>query len=315
MAGQGAKNVIAIEEHFWTPELRAATTESIKNQPMVERLNDLGALRIREMDEAGIDIVVLSETEPAAQNFEGDTAVRMARLSNDRLAQAVRAHPTRFAGFAALPTAEPKAAADELERAVTKLGFKGAMIMGLTRGTQFFDEKQFWPIYERAAALDVPLYLHPGTPPATLTETYCSDYPILSRAALGFTLDTLAHAVRICVSGVLDKHPVNMILGHLGEAIPFLLWRINNGIERQVKLPRSFIDTFRENFYLTTSGAFQASALTCTIAEMGLDRVLYAVDYPYQPNMAGKTFMDAAPLSDSDRKAILSGNACRLLKI
>jgi len=145
-------NVVTIEEHFWTPELSAP-----------ERLSDMGALRLREMDEAGIDLQVMSETAPATQNLDSEAAVRLARRSNDYLHEAVRAHPDRFAGFATLPTPDPRAAADELERAVTKLGFKGAMVMGLTHG-RFLDEKDFWPIFERAAALDVPIYIHPSPP-------------------------------------------------------------------------------------------------------------------------------------------------------
>jgi predicted TIM-barrel fold metal-dependent hydrolase len=309
-------DVIAIEEHFWTPELRAAAVEQVRNPKLAERLADLGALRIREMDEAGIDFQILSEAEPAAQGFDAEMAVAMARRSNDTLHAAMRAYPDRLGGFAALPTIDANASADELERTVTKLGFKGAMIMGMTQGQYFFDEKRFWPIYERAAALDVPLYLHPGTPPESFTQTYFGDYPVLGRAALGFTLDTMAGAVRIVMSGVLDKYPnLRIILGHLGEAIPFLLWRIDNGISRQVQLPRSFMDAFREHFYLTTSGAFSNSALTCSIAEMGVERILFSVDYPFQPNTLGMAFMNAAPVSETDRMAILSGNAKKLLRL
>ena len=171
-------NVIAIEEHFWTPELRELRTAAInRSGAHLERLDDLGAFRLREMDEAGIDMQVLSETAPAAQAFEPDQAIRLARSSNDFLHAAIRAHPDRFAGFAALPTPDPKAAADELERAVTKLGFKGAMIMGLSRGERFLDDKPFWPIFERAQALDVPIYLHPSTPHSAVNEVYYKGFP------------------------------------------------------------------------------------------------------------------------------------------
>ena len=151
--------VIALEEHFTSPGLRALRGE--KDTPIQRKLDDLGELRIREMDEAGIDLQVISENNPATQNLDAETAVKLARVSNDVLHEAVRRHPDRFAGFATLPTPDPKAAADELERAVAKFGFRGAMIMGLTHG-RFMDDKRFRPIFERAVDLDVPLYIHPS---------------------------------------------------------------------------------------------------------------------------------------------------------
>src|ERR1700736_364959 len=179
-------NVITLEEHFWTPELAG----SGQRQPGVaERLSDMGELRIREMDEAGIDLQVMSETAPAAQQLDAESEVRLARRSNDYLHEAVRAHPDRFAGFATLPTPDPAAAADELERAVTKLGFKGAMIMGLTHG-RFMDDKQFRPIFERAVALDVPVYIHPTPSHPAVNAVYFNDYPALAGAPLGFTIET-----------------------------------------------------------------------------------------------------------------------------
>src|SRR3954463_13728497 len=168
MASQA--KVITIEEHFTSPKLRDLRGE--KDTPLQRKLDDLGALRIREMDEAGIDLQILSENNPATQNLDPEGAVTLARASNDALHHAVCAYPGRFAGFATLPTPDPKAAADELERAVTKLGFKGAMVMGLNRGNRFLDETPVWPILERAQALDVPIYLHPSTPHPAVTEVY-----------------------------------------------------------------------------------------------------------------------------------------------
>jgi 2,3-dihydroxybenzoate decarboxylase len=309
-------DVIAIEEHFLTPELQALSNEGNRKGAVVERLNDLGELRIREMDEAGIDLQVLSETAPAAQSFEPAVAVAMARRSNDYLYAAIKAHPDRFAGFATLPTPDPAAAADELERAVTRLGFKGAMIMGLTSGRYFLDEKRFWPIFERASALDVPLYFHPGIPHKAVDDAYYKDYPVLARAALGYTVETMTQGARIITSGVLDRYPsLKIVLGHLGEAIPFLLWRIDNGIARQMQLPRSFTDYFRQHFHVTTSGALSNSALACSIAELGVDRVIFSADWPYQPNVPARKFIDAAPISEQDRKLILGGNVRKLLRL
>ena len=305
--------IVTIEEHFTSPKLRALRGE--KDTPVQRKLDDLGALRIAAMDEAGIDLQVISENNPATQNLDAETAVKLARESNDVLYEAVRAHPGRFAGFATLPTPDPKAAADELERAVIKLGFKGAMIMGLTHG-RFMDDKQFRPIFERAAALDVPVYIHPTPPVVAVQEAYFKEYPALAVAPLGFTLETLTHTVRLVVSGLFDEFPaLKIIVGHLGEAAPYLMWRTNYLVQERMPMPRSFADYYREHFWLTTSGAFSDAALTCSIAEMGVERILFSVDWPFMNNATGRQWMDAAPVSDQDRTLIFGANARRLLKI
>ena len=305
--------IIALEEHFTSPKLRAMRGE--KDTAVQRKLDDLDALRIRDMDEAGIDCQVISENNPATQNLDAETAVTLARASNDVLHEAVRAHPDRFAGFATLPTPDPKAAADELERAVIKLGFKGAMIMGLTHG-RFMDDRQFRPIFERAAALDVPLYIHPTPPHPAVQEAYFKEYPALAVAPLGFTLETLTHTVRLVVSGLFDEYPtLKIIVGHLGETAPYLMWRTNYLLEERMPMPRSFADYYREHFWLTTSGAFSDAALTCAIAEMGVERILFSVDWPFIPNVAGRQWLDAAPVSDQARALIFGANARKLLKI
>jgi len=305
--------VIALEEHFTSPQLRALRGE--KDSALQRKLDDLGALRIRDMDEAGIDLQVISENNPATQQLDGESAVKLARASNDILFEAVRAHPDRFAGFATLPTPDPKAAADELERAVTKLDFKGAMIMGLTHG-RFMDDKLFRPIFERAAALDVPLYIHPTPPHPSVNEAYFRDYPVLAGAPLGFTIETLTHTFRLIVSGLFDEFPtLKIIVGHLGETAPFLLWRTSDILSERMKMPKLFADYYRQHFWLTTSGAFSDAALTCSIAEMGIERVLFSVDWPFQRNLAGKQWMDAAPVSAQQRALIFGGNAAKLLKL
>jgi predicted TIM-barrel fold metal-dependent hydrolase len=305
--------VIALEEHFTSPKLRALRRE--KDSPAQRRLDDLGTLRIREMDEAGIDLQVISENNPATQNLDAETSVALARASNDMLHEAVRAHPTRFAGFATLPTPNPKAAADELERTVTKLNFKGAMIMGLTHG-HFMDDKIFRPIFERAAALDVPLYIHPTPPHQAVMDAYFTEYPVLAFAALGFTIETLTHTARLVVSGLFDEFPsLNIIVGHLGETMPFLLWRISDILNERRPRAKTFADIYREHFWLTTSGAFSNAALTCSIAEMGIERIMFSVDWPFQRNVPGRKWLDAAPVSDHDRALIFGGNASKLLKL
>ncbi|HYL89498.1 MAG TPA: amidohydrolase family protein, partial [Burkholderiales bacterium] len=312
--------VIALEEHYLDPEVAKHWKEGgpeSRPGPLRERLEDVGALRVREMDEAGIDVQILSHSAPATQRIDAETAVPVAAKANDRLHGLVRASGGRLEAFAALPTANPKAAADELERAVTKLGFKGAMVHGLTNG-RWFDEKQFWPIFERARALDVPLYIHPAVPHPAVVEAYYRDYlkdfPALLTAAWGFTVETATQGIRLVLSGVFDKYPgVRIILGHLGESLPFSLWRIDMALSRDRK--STFRDTFREHFWITTSGNFSTPSLICCVLEMGVDRILFSVDYPFVPNPPGVRWMDHVPLGPEDRAKILSGNARKLLKL
>jgi predicted TIM-barrel fold metal-dependent hydrolase len=313
--------IIALEEHYSDPEVkRHFTGIDATNAPrIVERLDDVGALRLKEMDEAGIDLQVLSHSAPSLQKMDAETAVGLARPANDRLYETVRAHPDRFAAFAALPTADPKPAADELERTVTKLDFKGAMVHGLTNGL-FLDDKRFWPIFERAHALDVPLYMHPSIPHPAVIDAYYKDYvqqyPSLLRAAWGFTVETATQGIRLVLSGVFDAYPgLKIILGHLGEGLPFYLWRISMGLARDGKGSKSFRDTFCEHFSVTTSGFFSDPALLCCMMEMGIDRILFSVDYPFVDNPPGTKWTETLPLCADDREKLLSGNAKRLLKL
>ncbi|HYR37343.1 MAG TPA: amidohydrolase family protein [Burkholderiales bacterium] len=314
--------VIALEEHYLDPEVARHFKEGgpeARPGPLRERLEDVAALRIREMDEAGIDIQVLSHSAPATQRLDAETAVPVAQQANDRLREKVQASKGRFEAFAALPTANPKAAADELERAVTKLGFKGAMVHGLTNG-KWFDDRQFWPIFERAQALDVPIYIHPAVPHPAVVEAYYRDYlkdfPGLLTAAWGFTVETATQGIRLVLSGVFDQYPgLKIVMGHLGESLPFSLWRIDMALQRQGNRPTPFRETFREHFWITTSGNFSTPALLCCVLEMGVDRILFSVDYPFVPNPPGVRWMDHVPLGPDDRQKILNGNAKRLLKI
>jgi len=322
--------VIALEEHYLDPEVAQHFTglDAVpppgagggERRPTVaRRLYDLEDLRIREMDEAGIDVQVLSHAAPSLQKFDADTAVRLAQGVNDRLHRIVAAHPDRFAAFAAIPTPDPKAAADELERAVAKLGFKGAMIHGLTNGL-FIDDPRFWPIFERAVALDVPLYMHPSIPDPRVIEVYYKDYvekfPTILRAAWGFTVETETQGVRLVLSGVFEKYPgLKIILGHLGEGLPLYLWRINMGFARDGRGSTWFRDTFSEHFWVTTSGFFSDPALLHCIQEIGIDRVLFSVDYPFVENPPGTDWAERLPVSAADKAKILSGNAKRLLKL
>ncbi len=318
--------VVALEEHYLDPELARHFTDSGpegRDAKLRERLENVSDLRLREMDEAGIDLQVLSHSAPAAQRLDADASAKLAREANDRLQRTVEKSHGRFEAFAVLPTANPKAAADELERAVTRLGFKGAMIHGLTWiGAEklFIDDKRFWPIFERAQALDVPLYLHPAVPHPAVVDAYYRDYlkefPGLLTAAWGFTVETATQGIRMVLSGAFDAYPgLKVILGHLGESLPFSLWRIDMALARQGNRSTPFRDTFRNHFWITTSGAFSTPALLCCVMEMGVDRILFSVDYPFVPNPPGTQWMQGVPLSREDRVKILGGNAARLLKL
>jgi len=320
MAPEGKPLVIALEEHYYDPEVAKTFDGPEGRAPEIRRrLDDLGELRLKEMDEAGIDVQVLSHGAPSTQRLDAPTAVRLARDANDRLAKVIAARPDRFAGFAALPTPNPEAAADELERTVTTLGFKGAMVHGLTNGV-FFDDKRFWPIFERAQALDVPLYVHPASPHSAVVDAYYKDYvkdfPAILNAAWGFTVETATQGIRLVLSGVFDAYPdLKIILGHMGEGLPFLLWRIDHALSRPGNRRISFREQFSRHFYITTSGNFSTPALLCSMMELGVDRILFSVDWPFVQNVPGTKWMSELQLSAEDKTKILSGNAKRLLKM
>jgi predicted TIM-barrel fold metal-dependent hydrolase len=316
--------VIAIEEHYIDPnvtKLQESMQKNarIRNPKMVERMEDFGGERIEEMDAAGIDVQVLSIAPPGVHNFSDELAVKVAKDANDYLAQKIATNPKRFFGFAALPMQNPAEAADELERSVTKLGFKGGMIHGLTN-SKFDDTKASWAVYERAAALDVPIYLHPGMPHAEVRDIYYKEYTeefaLFPQAAWGYTVETATMAIRLVLSRVFEKHPnLKIILGHLGETLPFLLWRVNHNLKRPGNAPIEFRDVFCNNFYVTTSGNFSDPALMCCVQELGIDRILFAVDWPFIDNKPGVDWIERVPLCKEDKLKILSGNATRLLKL
>jgi 2,3-dihydroxybenzoate decarboxylase len=315
--------VIALEEHYWDAELAKHYTgpDAGREGETAKRLHDLGELRIKEMDEAGIDVQVLSHGAPSTQKLPKEIAAEVTKGVNDRLHAATKTHPTRLAAFAALPTADPAAAAGELERCVARLGFKGAMIHGLVDGTTFLDDKRFWPIFERAAQLDVPLYLHPGYPHAAVVDAYYKDYakdfPQLLRAGWGYTVEAATLAIRMVLSGVFDRYPgLNIILGHLGETLPFLVWRADMALARPGAARQAgFRDVFCSHFHVTTSGFFSDPALLCCVQELGIDRILFAVDWPFVANPPATRWMESVPLCDEDKAKILSGNAKRLLRM
>jgi 2,3-dihydroxybenzoate decarboxylase len=313
--------VIALEEHYWDEELVSHLTgaEGTRSKDLLERLHDLGAIRIREMDEAGIDTQVLSHGAPSGQKLPADSAVAICRSVNDRLAKAIALHPTRFAGFAALPTIHPEQAADELDRCVSEHGFKGAMIHGLTNGL-WLDDKRFWPIFARAERLRVPIYLHPSFPHPDVMKAYYADYakefPQVIRAAWGYTVEAATQAIRLVLSRVFETHgELNIILGHMGETLPFLLWRVNQALSRPGHEEMSFREQFSRHFYVTTSGNFSTPALMCTMTELGMDRIMFAVDWPFVANKPAIDWVETLQISREDKTKLLSGNAKRLLRL
>ena len=320
--------VIAIEEHFITPmyrekvganEFRNFYLKSRGEQlghDIVEQNSDLGAERLAHMDAAGVDVQVLSFGSPGPQAFGAEVAIPMARDANDRLYQAIQRNPGRFAGFAALPTADPEAAAQELERCVSKLGFKGAMIHGHTRGS-FLDERKYWTIFERAQALGVPIYLHPTLPHPDAVKAYFEGYEELARAGWGFAVDTSCHFLRIVFAGVFDAYPrLRIILGHLGEGLPFAMHRLNDHTWRSAArrgLAKTPLQYMRENLLVTTSGNWYEPAFLCTLLALGADNILFAIDWPYEANKTGMEFLRKLSISDADKEKIAHGNAERLL--
>ena len=321
---------IAIEEHFITPMYRekvaanefrnfylTSRSEQIGHD-IAEQNADLGAKRLAHMDAAGVDVQVLSFGSPGAQGFAADVAIPMARDANDRAHETVRAHPDRFAAFAALPTADPQVSTAELERCVTKLGFKGAMIHGHTQGS-FLDEKKYWPIFEAAQALDVPIYLHPTLAHPAALDSYFKGYEELARAGWGFAIDTSCHFLRIVFAGVFDAYPkLRIILGHLGEGLPFSMHRLNDHTWKAAArrgLRRTPLEYLRDNMLVTTSGNWYEPAFLCALLALGADSILFAVDWPYEANTTGIGFLKKLSISDADREKIAHGNAERVLRM
>lgn len=312
--------VIAVEEHFMHDTL-ARHLGPATNAPahIKERLFDFIGIRLQEMDTAGIGMQVLSHQSPGSQRLGEDVAIDACKAVNDALAGVIRERPDRFAGFAMIPTIAPEAAADELQRAVEQLGLKGAMIHGLSHG-RFVDTPDFWPVYARAEALGVPVYLHPALPDRTVTETYYAPYsethPDLLRAAWGFGVEAGTQAVRLILSGVFEKHPdLKIILGHLGEGLPFLLERVDESFSRPGGKPVKIREIFCNNFYVTTSGFFSTPALLCTMQELGIDRIMYSVDWPYVEFENGTDWLKKIQINPPDMEKLLSGNARKLLKL
>jgi predicted TIM-barrel fold metal-dependent hydrolase len=318
---------ITLEEHFATPAflegpgqgLKQATLSGGLAAEVLDQLCDLGDKRIANMDAAGIDMQVLSLTSPGVEQLEAAEAAALAREVNDFLADAVRKHPERLAGFATLPTAAPDAAAAELERTVRSYGFKGAMINGHIRG-RHLDDKFFWPILETAEALNVPIYIHPTQPPQPVIEASYGGLPpmltfMLAGPAFGWHIETAIHVIRIILGGVFDRYPkLQVAIGHMGEALPFMLARLDTVLPpARTKLDRPISAYLRENLHYTFSGFNYTPTFLDLLLQVGSDRIMFSVDYPYASMKHARAFLDQLPVSPADRERIAHGNAERLL--
>jgi len=287
-----------------------------------DRLHDLGEQRLADMKAAGIDHQIIALTAPGVQVFDPATASSLAIDANDQLAEACRRHPDRFTGMAAVAPHDPANAVKEMERGIRKLGFKAVIINSHTQG-HYLDEPQFLPVLEAAEALDAPIYLHPNTPPAAMIQPFLEAG--LDGAVYGFGVETGLHMLRIIVSGVFDRFPkLQFIIGHAGEALPFWLYRLDYMHAATVRserypnvkaLKHPVSHYLRNNVYITNSGVAWQPAIEFCQKTIGVDRVLYAMDYPYQYMPEEVGFCDAMTISDADKKAFYEGNARRVFKL
>jgi len=317
---------IAIEEHFVTPELEETIFPSIGWDPaewrcMAEQLQEVGEARLADMDAAGVEIAVLSLAAPCIQDeFDVPQAIERAAGANDALAAAVAAHPDRFAALAALPLQDPVAAADELERCVTQLGFKGALANGYSSvgsldTAAYYDEPQYLPFWQRVVSLGVPFYLHPRNPLPTQRRIYESREALLG-PTWAFTVETATHCLRLIVSGLFDQLPsLQIIIGHMGELLPFAVQRTEQRLSHlpAVRLERGPQECLRENFHLTTSGNFHTASLLGALLQVGSDRLLFAADHPFERTADAAAWFDEVPISEADRIKIGRTNAQMLL--
>ncbi len=327
--------IVALEEHFTVPRIVAGIdpeaiarrgfpgadfrwAQSLKR----EELADLGAARIADMDASGISTQVLSVAGPGADLVAGAAGIDVARAYNDALAEACARHPGRLRGFAHLPLHSPDAAAEELTRAVKTLGFHGALVNGPTDG-RFLDDTMYDAVLSQAAALDVPIYLHPGIPSASVRAAYYDGLPgnfsfTMALSAWGWHAETATHTLRLALSGALDRHRgLKIVIGHMGEALPFMLDRIDETtmLEAKARLRGSVREILTEQVWLTTSGFFTMAPFMAALVTFGVDRIMFSVDYPFASNARARAFLDGLPVSSADRAKIAHGNADALLRL
>lgn len=324
--------IVGVEEHFLSPAVRECwagsagedASASLHLGDMQERLEDLGVERLAKMDESGVDVQVLSLTSPGLHDVEPAESISLARRTNDLIAATIASYPDRFDGFATIPITAPGEAVRELERCVCALGLKGAMLFGRSmdkNGDKNLDHGDFWPIFETASNLRIPLFLHPRTPPGPVREAYYSGFgPQVDLAfatfGLGWHYDCGIQFLRLVLAGVFDRFPeLQIILGHWGEVVLFYTERLK-AFSRVTKLQRPVVEAMRENLYVTSSGMFNESNFRHAIEVVGIDRVLFSADYPYQyrPGGGPKQFLEQLPISNEDKEKIAHGNWERLTR-
>ncbi len=318
---------ITLEEHYVSPGfLNGPGRSFIENASrardgmanILEQLRDVGDQRIAAMDAAGIDMQVLSLNSPGVEQLEAAEAIEISKEANDFVADAVKRNPARFAGFAAVPVAAPETAAGELERAVREHGFKGALINGHHRG-RYLDDQFFWPILERAESLHVPIYVHPTQPPPAVVEaSYRGFSPqvnfLLANAGWGWHIETAVHVLRMILGGVFDRYPaLQLLVGHMGEALPFMQSRMDIMTPAITGLKRPISAYLRENVHYTFSGFNFTPTFLDLLLQVGVDRIMFSADYPYGSMAQARAFLDQLPVSAGDRERIAHGNAERFL--
>jgi predicted TIM-barrel fold metal-dependent hydrolase len=320
---------ITLEEHFASPGFFDGPGREFKDRALKSggrdaeffgRLADIGDKRLAEMDAAGIDMQVLSLQYPGTEQCEQAEAIAIAQETNDFLAEAVKKNPTRFAGLAALPTGTPDKAAAELERRV-RAGFKGAIVNGHNRG-RYLDDKFSWPILECAQALKVPIYLHPTRPPQPVIEASFGGFApdvswMFSGPGWGWHLETAVHVIRLILGGVFDRFSnLQIVVGHLGEGLPFMLPRLDRNFPPPLtKLQRGLGDYLRQNIHYTFAGFNFPATFLDLLLEVGVERIMFSVDYPYGSMAKGREFLENLPVSAADRERIAHGNAEKLFKV
>ncbi|SHN86830.1 amidohydrolase family protein [Bradyrhizobium erythrophlei] len=320
---------VALEEHFAIPETLQDSAGFAPEADWPElkgRLLDIQERRLREMDAHGIEMMLLSLNAPAVQAIpDSDKANDIARRSNDFMAEQIARQPTRFAGLAALPMQTPELATRELTRCVKELGFCGALVNGFSQVTDnpsgiYYDIKAYWPFWAEVERLDVPFYLHPRNPLPKDAAIY-EGHRWLLGPSWAFGQETAVHALRLMGSGLFDAYPrLNIVLGHMGEGLPYSMWRIDNHnkwmrVQNNYPAKRQIGEYFRENFYITTSGNFRTQTLIDAMLEIGSDRILFSTDWPFENIDHASDWFDAAPISEIDRQKIGSDNARALFKL
>ncbi len=323
------KGKIGLEEHFAIPETVNDSAGFVPDDHWAElkgRILDMQDRRIREMDQNGMEMMLISLNAPAVQAIHDvKKACEMAKLANDRLADEVAKRPDRFQGLAALALQDPEESARELERCVKQLGFKGALVNGFSQaGTPdnvlYYDLPQYRPFWKKVAELDVPFYLHPRNPIAAWAQIY-EGHSWLLGPTWAFAQETAVHSLRLIGSGLFDEFPnLQIVLGHMGEGLPFNMWRIDhrNGwvkAPHKHKAKRKIADYFNANFHVTTSGNFRTQTLIDAMMEMGADRVLFSTDWPFENVDHAAIWFDAASISEADRIKIGRTNAIKLFKL